>query len=89
MYLPKAFTPNGDGINDSYGISNPFAVRELISFEIYDRWGGRVFSTDNPFETWDGTSKGQYLNPGVLLYRVRFRCDDEEIIDVGSLSIIR
>ena len=89
VFLPKAFTPNGDNLNDRYGISNPFAIQELLSFEIFDRWGGRVFMTDDPFETWDGSFKGEPINPGVLLYRVRFNCDGEENVAVGSLSIIR
>ncbi len=89
LYLPKAFTPNADGLNDTYGISNPFAVDELISFEIFDRWGGRVFYTESPFERWDGSAHGQMLNPGVFLYRVRFRCDGNEKLETGSLTILR
>jgi len=89
VFLPKAFTPNGDALNDLYGISNPYAIEELISFEIFDRWGGRGFFTDNPFQGWDGNFKGEPINPGVLLYRVRVRCDGEEDTSVGSLSIIR
>jgi len=89
IFLPNAFTPNGDNRNDSYGISNPYAISNLISLEIFDRWGGRVFFTDDPFVTWDGSFKGEPVNPGVMLYRVRYNCDGEEKIDVGSLSIIR
>ena len=91
VFLPKAFTPDGKGPerNNTYGISNPIAVEELISFEIFDRWGNRVFFTVDAFETWDGTYQGEPINPGVLLYRVRFKCEGEEIVDVGSLSIIR
>jgi len=89
VYLPKAFSPNGDNVNDIYGISNPNAIDELISFEIFDRWGEKVFGTDNPFERWNGNFKGQPVNPGVMLYRVRFKCDGKEDTDVGSFSIIR
>jgi len=89
VFMPNAFTPNNDGRNDTYGISNPYAVSELISFEILDRWGGRVFMTTNPFEQWNGSFKGKEMNSGVLLYRVVFRCEGEELVDVGSLSIIR
>ena len=89
VFMPTAFTPNGDNVNDAYGISNPNAIEDLISLEIFDRWGGRVFMTDNPFERWDGNFKGQPVFPGVMLYRVRFRCDGEEDTIVGSFSIIR
>lgn len=89
VYLPKAFTPNNDGLNDTYGISNPYAISDLISFEIFDRWGGMVFTTTNSMDRWDGTSKGEPLNPGVLLYKVRYRCKGEEFIDAGSLTILK
>lgn len=89
VYLPTAFTPNGDNLNDEFGISNPYAIQNLLSFEIFDRWGSRVFFTDDAFEKWDGRFKSQFLNPGVLLYRVRFICDGQENIKVGSLSILK
>lgn len=89
LFLPKAFTPNGDNLNDTYGISNPYVMEELISFEIFDRWGSLVFGTRNPFGQWDGSFKGQPMNPGVLLYRVKYRCQGEEKIATGSLSIMR
>lgn len=88
--LPKAFTPNGDGRNDTYGISNSIVLQDkLIEFEIFDRWGGKIFNTDSPFVKWDGTFNGKELNPGVLLYRVRYRCGEEEKTDMGSLTLLR
>ncbi|MEM6321812.1 MAG: LamG-like jellyroll fold domain-containing protein [Bacteroidota bacterium] len=88
--LPKAFTPNGDGRNDEYGISNSTVLEDkLIEFEIFDRWGGQIFRTNSPFEKWDGTFNGQELNPGVLLYRVRYLCGEEEKTDMGSLTLLR
>jgi len=89
VFLPKAFTPNDDGLNDTYGISNPHAIQDLISLEIFDRWGARVFFTDEPFDRWNGDFKNDPVNPGVMLYKVRFNCNGEEKTDVGSLSIIR
>jgi len=88
--LPSAFTPNGDGRNDTYGISNSVVLEDrLISFEIFDRWGGVIFTTTNPREKWDGRFNNKELNPGVLLYRVRYLCGDEEQIDMGSLTLLR
>lgn len=89
IFLPGAFSPNGDGLNDDYFISNPFAVQELISFEIFDRWGGRVFYTEDPFGKWDGYFDGSPVNPGVFLYRVRFRCNGEEYSRTGSVTVLR
>jgi len=89
IFLPKAFTPNGDGRNENYGISNPFAIQELISFEIFDRWGGRVFYTEDAFERWDGTFRGKEMNPGVFLYRIYYRCGGENNTNVGRVTILR
>ncbi|NNE28361.1 MAG: T9SS type B sorting domain-containing protein [Saprospiraceae bacterium] len=89
VFFPKAFTPNSDNLNDFFRINNPYTIDELISFEILDRWGSRVFFTDNPFEGWDGNFDGQVVNPGVLLYRVRFVCKGVEQTQVGSLTLIR
>lgn len=89
VFLPKAFSPNGDGLNDTYGISNPRAIPELITFEIYDRWGARIFATTNPLDQWDGSINGQEANPGVMRYLVRYRCQGEEKVATGSLVIMR
>ena len=89
VFLPKAFTPNGDNLNDTYGISNPFAVPELISLEIFDRWGGRVFATANAFEKWDGTFNGEEVNPGVMIYKVRFVCEGIEKQSTGTFTILK
>ncbi len=89
VYMPNAFTPNEDGKNDAYGVSNPYAIEKLTSLEIFDRWGSKVFETDQVFEKWDGNFKSKKVNPGVYLYRVVYECKGDELIDVGSLTIIR
>ncbi len=89
VYLPKAFTPNNDGLNDTYGISNPFAIQDFISFEIFDRWGSRLFYTTDVFEEWDGTFNGQTVNPGVFLYRVNHVCNGEEKVAMGSVTMLK
>lgn len=90
IFIPNAFTPRASqGLNDIFGISNPFAVRDFISFEVFDRWGGRVFDAEDQFDTWDGTVKGQPVNPGVFLYRLRYRCDGEEKVRSGNLTVLK
>jgi gliding motility-associated-like protein len=90
IFIPNAFTPGGSpGRNDVFGIANPFAIRDFMSFEIFDRWGGRVFSAANEFETWDGKSNGSPLNPGTFLYRLRYKCDGVEKVKSGTVVLIR
>jgi len=89
VYLPNAFTPNNDNLNDIYKINNPRTIDGLISFDILDRWGSRVFATTDPQQGWDGTFQGQNVNPGVFLYRIRFLCKATEQVQSGSLTLIR
>jgi gliding motility-associated-like protein len=76
VYVPNAFTPgNGDGINDFFTIySKNQSISEVVFLEIFDRWGNKVFykdhfSADINEEGWDGTFRGQALNPAVFVYR--------------------
>ncbi len=90
IFIPNAFTPNATkNTNDIFGISNPYAVDDFISFEVFDRWGGRVFNAVDQFETWDGTVKGQPVNPGVFLYRLRYRCEGVEKVKSGNLTVLK
>lgn len=90
IFIPNAFTPGGTpGRNDEFGISNPFAVNEFISFEVFDRWGGQVFNAQDAFETWDGNFQDKPVNPGVFLYRLRYKCDGVEKVKTGSLTLLR
>lgn len=91
VFLPKAFTPNGIGpvANETFGISNPFAISELVSFEIYDRWGGRMFVTTDRFGRWDGTFRQEPVAPGVYLWRITYACNNDTFQASGGVTIIR
>ncbi len=91
ILLPSAFTPNGEGPseNDQFGISNIFAVGELLSFEILDRWGNLLFTTNDVRAKWDGSYKGLPVNPGVFLYKIHYRCEGTENVKSGSVTVIR
>lgn len=89
LLLPKAFTPNGDGLNDTYFISNDFLVEEVKSFEIYDRIGQKVFETQSKSGEWDGTFKNERLNPGMYLYKITYLCLGEEFSVASNFSLIR
>jgi len=90
LLFPSAFTPNSDGLNETFSFDTPLVVLdEFKVLEIFDRWGNRVFYTDNPSERWDGRFAGQEVNPGVFLYRVQFVCHGEEQNQVGQVTLIR
>jgi gliding motility-associated-like protein len=89
IFLPKAFTPNGDGQNDFFFISNPYAIPTLLDFEIFDAWGAKMFYTTDKFAKWDGTFAGKTLNPGVYVWKARFECNNETKANFGSVTIIK
>ena len=68
LYIPNTFTPNGDGINDTFGI-NGEAINEF-NMIIYNRWGEQVFSSDNTNKRWDGTFQGKKVSSGSYVYKV-------------------
>jgi gliding motility-associated-like protein len=75
VYVPNAFSPNGDQINDFFrmvAIDEQMLVKE---FAIYDRWGNEVYNTEShtisSHRGWDGTAlNGEKMAPGVYLYRI-------------------
>ena len=71
IYIPNVFSPNGDGINDVFGVfPNESMDIASITGSIFDRWGNLVFqSSAIPF-LWDGTFGNQELQPGVYAYNI-------------------
>jgi gliding motility-associated-like protein len=69
FYTPNSFTPNNDGINDVFLPINNVVDLENYDFSVYDRWGGIIFQTKDPYEGWDGTSGGQPVPMGVYVFR--------------------
>ncbi|MBK7093602.1 MAG: gliding motility-associated C-terminal domain-containing protein [Saprospiraceae bacterium] len=89
LLLPNSFSPNGDDLNDNYGISNKFIIEELKSFEIFDRWGTRVFQTFDPNSTWDGIYRNEKVNPDKFVYKVKYICKGEEHLKQGVMNLLR
>ena len=89
IFVPTAFSPNGDGINDELKVETKGIER--IEFEIYDRYGKTVFETNNLEDTWDGTFEGELLSKDVFLFRMSampFK-SGIPIEQAGQISLIR
>jgi len=88
LFLPNAFTPNDDGKNEILrpevkGVSK-------ISWTIYDRFGAKVFETNDINEKWDGTYKGKQVNMGVYVYYIKIEClNNDIIIQKGNITLLR
>ena len=88
FFMPNSFTPNNDGRNDCYGIKYSGHIQDLI-FMIYDRWGEKIFSTNNPSTCWDGKYKGQPADPGGYVYYIKAYTNCGIIERKGNLLLIR
>jgi gliding motility-associated-like protein len=72
VFIPDAFSPNGDGRNDVLQVYSNFI--ESMELRIYNRWGEEVFVAFDQNTWWDGTYKGKELAPDVFGYYLRVVC---------------
>lgn len=87
-YMPNAFTPDGNGNNDCYGLKRWMYIKRL-EFIIFNRYGEQVFATANPNECWDGTYKGKPALAGTYVYYIKAQTDCGEEIQKGNFLLIR
>lgn len=87
--MPSAFSPNGDGLNDCFGLKFWGSLQNL-EFSIYNRWGERIFFTTNSQQCWDGTYRGVKQDAGVFVYMIKAKsfCDDA-IFRKGTFVLVR
>ncbi len=90
LFVPNAFTPNGDLKNDEFRLLNTFKT-ELIQFSIYNRWGEEVFKTTNPGTAWEGRYKGIDAEVGTYFYFIKYKClyNGKESILHGDITLLR
>jgi gliding motility-associated-like protein len=89
VYLPNAFTPNGDGKND---IFRPIFMgpESGFRFAVYDRWGRQVFESANPSVGWDGTTGGKQQPGGTYVWFCQYQLFEEPArIQRGTVLLIR
>lgn len=67
IFHPNAFTPNGDGLNDTFIVYGQYTER--VEFKIFNRWGELLFYTTDLNQSWDGTYKGNTMPEGTYVFR--------------------
>jgi hypothetical protein len=89
-FIPNAFSPNGDQMNDEFRVLTTAGV-ELIQLEIYNRWGKRVWSTIDYRRGWDGTIDGKDAAIDTYYYILRYKCtrDNGTYTKKGDIILIR
>jgi gliding motility-associated-like protein len=88
VFVPNAFSPNGDNINDVVYVYG--GCIESMHFTIYDRWGNMVFETNDPAAGWNGQANGVPANSGVYDYTLQATEYNGDVINKrGSITLMR
>ncbi len=88
IFIPNAFSPNGDGINDMLFVRGDFITECLL--RIYDRWGEKVFETTSTDKGWDGTFKEKDCQQGVYDYYLEVWClGEKQFFKKGNVTLLR
>lgn len=94
VYIPNAFTPDGDRRNDIFYVKGK-GIRSIKSMRVYNRWGQVVYETFNaniedPLRGWDGNYNGRQGEGAVYVYYIEFICDTGEVFaKKGTITLIR
>jgi gliding motility-associated-like protein len=89
VYFPTAFTPNGDGNNDAFGPAGNLMSLQQYSLTIFDRYGQKIFFSNDPFEKWNGTNKGSRYNMGGFIWHSEFMLNNRREKRKGTVLLIR
>jgi gliding motility-associated-like protein len=91
LYVPNAFTPNGDDRNDYFQIYGDMTAWKYVEVQIFNRWGEKVFESHDMDFKWDGTYRGKLQEPNVYVYVLNVSFVDGHSTGVlkGSVTLIR
>jgi len=85
-----AFTPNGDGMNDKWLVTNGAACTNKISVTVFNRYGNTVYKNDNYQNNWDGQYEGKVLPDGTYYYSVLITLINGTYLNLkGNVTILR
>lgn len=88
VYAPNAFTPNSDGLNETYKTSHAF-VKDF-NLQIYNRWGERIFETNNKYEDFKGWFKQKQATSDVYFYIINYTGFDNSVYTKkGNITLLR
>lgn len=88
LYIPNAFSPNNDGINDEFSFYADGV--KSVDLKIYNRWGELIFHSDSPAKKWDGKFNNRLLPVGSYAYVViATQYDDVKVVYKGVVTLLR
>jgi gliding motility-associated-like protein len=89
VYIPNAFTPDGDELNDGFGFKGQ-GVGPGFEFRIFNRWGEQLFFTTDVTQLWKGDNKGVACPEDVYVYSILYKdSDGKQKKILGHVTLIR
>ncbi len=91
LYVPNSFTPDGDGVNDTFKPGTFGFTSEDYSFMIFDRWGLLIYQTDNINNSWDGTYKGQNSQVDTYVWKLKAKdkFNGKDVNEMGHVNLLK
>ncbi|MFM6924108.1 MAG: gliding motility-associated C-terminal domain-containing protein [Ferruginibacter sp.] len=89
IYIPSAFTPNKDNLNETFGVVDYSSV-QYFSMQVYSKWGQLIFSSNDVNKKWDGTYKGKNMPNGSYIWMLNYtNKSGRKFYDQGTVMLIR
>jgi len=90
VFIPNAFSPNNDGVNDAFSLRTSTGLR-IKQFEIYNRWGQKVWTGRDQREGWNGKLDGEEAKVDTYFFVLRYTClsNGEDYLRKGEITLVR
>ena len=90
VFVPTVLSPNGAQQDDNRMACVYGNCIQTMTYSIYNRWGEKVFETQDPSNCWDGTYKGKPMNPGVFAYKLQATLiNGQNIEQSGNITLLK
>ncbi|MEL7247086.1 MAG: gliding motility-associated C-terminal domain-containing protein [Bacteroidota bacterium] len=86
--IPDIFSPNGDGVNDLFGVYSAIEVTNF-NMQVFNRWGNSVYETNSQAALWDGTFEADPAPSDVYLFQISFEIGELQFEEKGSVTLVR
>ena len=89
IWVPNAFTPNGDGVNDVFRVLGNVGRLENFRLRIFNRWGQLLFETSDRTKGWDGRQADEEALLGVYAYMMEYSLKGRTVLQKGNFTLLR
>lgn len=89
IFIPNAFSPNGDGANDLFRVVPSEGADVVLSLEVYSRWGQKIFEGSGTSAAWDGTIGDKPAPSDVYVYVIKVECGGNTVVRSREVTLIR